>query len=121
MSPGHRKRAAARILARFGRVAAAGVALLVLAGVVLAALLLGGIEPLIATAYGQFLLAKLVIVTLLLLLAATNKWLLVPAFERGDARAPRQLRRSIALEIALVTAILLVTAALTTVSSPTSG
>ncbi|MGM0672069.1 copper resistance D family protein [Thioalkalivibrio sp.] len=112
---------AARILARFGQLAAFGVGLLVLAGVVLASLLLGGITPLLTTSYGQLLIGKVLIVGLLLLLAATNKWRLVPAFERGEPRAPGRLRRSIALEGTLVAAILLVTAVLTTVSSPANG
>ncbi|WP_019627456.1 CopD family protein [Thioalkalivibrio sp. AKL10] len=112
---------AARILARFGQVAMVGVGLLVLAGVVLAWWLLGGITPLLTTGYGQFLIGKVLIVALLLLLAAANKWRLVPAFERGEAGAPRRLRRSIALEGALVALILLLTAVLTTVSSPANG
>jgi len=111
-------RYAARLLARFGRIAMAGVGLLVLAGAVLAGLLLGGITPLLATDYGQLLLGKVGIVALLLLLAAANKWRLVPAFERGEATAPRRLRRSIALEMVLVGSILLVTAVLTSVTSP---
>ncbi len=114
-------RDAARILARFGQVAVFGVGLLVLAGVVLAALLLGGVTPLLTTGYGQFLIGKVLIVGLLLLLAAANKWRLVPAFERGEPLAPPRLRRSIALEGVLVAGILLLTAVLTTVSSPASG
>ncbi|WP_018174854.1 MULTISPECIES: copper resistance D family protein [unclassified Thioalkalivibrio] len=112
---------AVRILDRFGRVAVFGVGLLVLAGVVLAALLLGGVTPLLTTGYGQFLIGKVLIVALLLLLAASNKWRLVPAFERGEPRAPQRLRRSIAMEIGLVGLVLLVTAILTTVSSPANG
>ncbi|WP_017942764.1 MULTISPECIES: CopD family protein [unclassified Thioalkalivibrio] len=112
---------AARILARFGQVAVFGVGLLVLAGVVLAALLLGGVTPLFTTGYGQFLIGKVLIVGLLLLLAAANKWRLVPAFERGEPGAPGRLRRSIALEGSLVASILLLTAVLTTVSSPAGG
>ncbi|WP_018881395.1 CopD family protein [Thioalkalivibrio sp. ALE30] len=114
-------RDAARILARFGQVAVFGVGLLVLAGVVLAALLLGGVTPLLTTGYGQFLIGKVLIVGLLLLLAAANKWRLVPAFERGEPGAPGRLRRSIALEGGLVGSILLLTAVLTTVSSPAGG
>lgn len=63
----------------------------------------------------------MLIVALLLLLAASNKWRLVPAFERGEPRASQRLRRSIALEIGLVGLVLLVTAVLTTVSSPANG
>lgn len=112
---------AAGILARFGRIAALAVGLLVAAGLTLAWWLLGGVAPLLTTAYGQFLLTKILIVALLLLLAATNKWVLVPAFARGDPQAPRRLRRSIALEALLVAVILLVTAVLTTISGPANG
>ena len=112
---------AAQILARFGRVAMVVVGLLVLAGMVLAALLLGGFPALFTTDHGQFLLGKVWIVALLLLLAAANKWRLVPAFERGEPWASRRLRRSIALEGLLIVTVLLVTAVLTTVSSPANG
>lgn len=115
------QRQAAAILARFGRIAVWAVAALVLAGTTLAAFLLGGLAPLLSTAYGQFLLIKIALVAALLLLAASNKWRLVPAFHSGDSQAPRRLRRSIALEMALVTLILLLTGALTTLSSPSSA
>lgn len=112
---------AARILTRFGRIAAVGVGLLILAGITLAWWLLGGVTPLLTTGYGQFLLGKILLVGLLLALAATNKWHLVPAFEHGDPHASRRLQRSIVLEALLVLAILLLTAILTTVSAPASG
>jgi len=107
-----------RILARFGRVAAGAVGLLVAAGVVLGWLLAGGWGPLLTTGYGQVLVGKVSLVSFLLALAALNKWRLVPAFERGDAGAGRRLRRSIRLEIVLVMAVLLVTAFLTAATSP---
>ena len=108
----------ARILTRFGQLAMGGVGVLVLAGVTLATLLAGGLTPLLTTAYGQFLIGKVLIVAVLLLFAAANKWRLVPAFESGDATAPRRLQRSIALEVVLVVVILLITAVLTRVTSP---
>ena len=110
--------AAARILERFGRIALFVVGLLVLAGAVLAVLLAGGVTPLFTTAWGQFLLAKVLLVALLLLLAAVNKWRLVPAFSRGDTTARRRLRRSIAVEGMLVAAVLGMTAILTGITSP---
>lgn len=108
----------AHILTRFGQIAMGGVGLLLLAGVTLATLLTGGLTPLLTTGYGQFLIGKILIVAVLLLFAAANKWRLVPAFERGDATASRRLRRSIALEMALIAVILLITAVLTTMTSP---
>ncbi|HSP01282.1 MAG TPA: CopD family protein [Thioalkalivibrio sp.] len=106
------------ILTRFGRLASTAVLLLLLAGAVLAWLLAGGITPLFTTAYGQILLTKIAVVALLLGLAALNKLRLVPAYERGDPRAPARLRRSILIEGLLVAAVFLTTALLTTASSP---
>ncbi|ACL72292.1 copper resistance D domain-containing protein [Thioalkalivibrio sulfidiphilus HL-EbGr7] len=106
------------LLTRFGRLATTAVALLLLAGVAMAWLLAGGLFPLFTTAYGQILLAKIALVTLLLGLAALNKLRLVPAYERGDMRAPGRLRRSILLEGLLVSGVFLLTALLTTTSSP---
>ncbi|MCL7930989.1 CopD family protein [Halomonas llamarensis] len=107
-----------RILTRFGQIAKGGVGLLVLAGVALATLITGGLTPLLTTAYGQLLIGKVLIVGALMLFAAANKWRLVPAFERGEATAPRRLQHSIALEMVLVAIILLITAILTTATSP---
>ncbi|MFU8814385.1 MAG: copper resistance D family protein, partial [Pseudomonadales bacterium] len=112
---------AAVILARFGRIAALAVGVLLLSGLILAVLLLEGLASLFMTAYGHFLLAKIMIVAGLLALAAGNKWRLVPAFERGDTLASERLRRSIALEIGLVAAIVVATGTLTTLSSPAGG
>ncbi|WP_404413516.1 CopD family protein [Vreelandella aquamarina] len=108
----------ARILTRFGQIAMLVVGLLVIAGITLAAWLTGGPLALLTTDYGQLLAGKVMIVALLLLLAAANKWRWVPAFERGEVNASRQLQRSIALEILLVMFILVITATLTTTTSP---
>lgn len=111
-------RAIARLLSRFGRIAAGVVGLLLVAGAILGWMLLGGLLPLLTTGYGQLLSLKLLLVGILLGFAAWNKWRLVPAFERGDAAARARLRRSIRGEMLLVLAILLATALLTTTSSP---
>ncbi|HRQ64242.1 MAG TPA: CopD family protein [Xanthomonadaceae bacterium] len=108
----------ARILARFGRIGAAFVPVLLLAGVIVAWLLVGDWTTLVRTAYGQVLLGKVTLVGTLLLLAALNKWRLVPAMARGDPRAGPALRRSIVAEALLMSIILLITAALTTTTSP---
>jgi len=109
---------AAQILTRFGQIAMVVVGLLVVAGITLAAWLTGGPLALLTTDYGQLLAGKIMIVAILLLLAAANKWRWVPAFERGEINASRQLQRSIAVEILLVMVILLITAILTTTTSP---
>lgn len=109
---------AAAVLARFGRIGAVFVPVLLLAGGVLAWLLAGGLVPLFTTGYGQLLLAKLGLVVVLLGFAAANKWRLVPAFAEGRPGAAVALRRSIVTEGVLVAVILLVTAVVTTVTSP---
>jgi putative copper resistance protein D len=107
-----------RILSRFGRVAMVAVGLLVLSGLLLAWWLVRGLSPLLTTAYGQWLLAKVSLVCLLLGFAAWNKWRLVPSLERGTANARGRLRGSILAEISLVGGILLVTAVFTTLTAP---
>lgn len=119
---GHRDTViAARALSRFGKIGLLFVPLLLAAGLTLAWWLLGGLAAVFATAYGQLLLGKLVLVALLLGLAALNKWRLVPALARGEDRARRGLRRSILAEAALMAAILLLTALFTTLTSPRDG
>jgi copper resistance protein D len=109
---------AARVLVAFGRGASVTVGLLLAAAAALSWLLVGGIAPFLETGYGQTLLIKIALVLLLLALAALNKWRLVPAFERGEPNADRRLRRSIRGEGLLVLLILLVTALMTTTTSP---
>ena len=70
-------------------------------------------------AYGLLVLSKLGAFGLLLLLAAWNRWWAVPAMAAGDVpAAPMALRRSIAIEYLLLTAVLAVTAVLTSFYSP---
>ena len=111
-------REGAALLHRFGSLATGVVGLLVVAGVAFSWWLSGSIAALLGTAYGWTLIAKVGTVALLLGLAAQNKLRLVPALARGDRSAAAALRRSIAWEVALVAAILVATAALTTVTTP---
>jgi len=108
----------ARLLARFGRIAVGIVGLLLVAGAVLGWMLLGGLQPLLTTGYGQVLLVKLLFVLVLLGFAAWNKWRLVPSLECGAAKARGRLRGSILAEVSLVGGILLVTAVFTTLAAP---
>ena len=102
----------------FGRKALWVVPGLALAGVGLLLLLAGNPLNTLATPYGRFLAVKLAIFLLLLGLAAFNRLRLTPALEGGDAGARIRLRRSIEMEAAAVSAILLTTSTLTTLSSP---
>lgn len=102
--------------ARFGRVAGLVVGALVLAGLTLLWRLLGSASALWASAYGRMAACKLALVACLLGLAAYNRLALTPRLLAGDARAVLLLRRSVRAEIALAGAILVATAALTTLA-----
>ena len=108
----------AALLHRFGVIAGGGVALLVAVGASFAWLLSGSLAALLGTAYGWTLMAKVAVVGGLLGLAALNKLRLVPALRDGGPGAASALRRSIGWEIAAVALILLLTATLTSVTTP---
>ena len=109
---------AAAVLERFSSLAAVAVGGLIIAGSVLLWLLLGTIDAAVTSAYGQLVLLKLALVAGLLMLAAVNKLHLTPRIARGDVAAAARLRRSIWAEMALAGAVLIATAAFTTVVGP---
>jgi copper resistance protein D len=104
--------------ARFGRAAVGAVSLLLLAGVILLAALLGSASELWRSDYGRTACVKLTLVACLLAFAAFNKLRLTPRLTAGERAAARALRRSIAAEMAMAGAVFLATAALTTLSGP---
>ncbi|MEX3017959.1 CopD family protein [Gymnodinialimonas hymeniacidonis] len=108
----------AELLHHFGKLAAGGVAALVLAGTSLAWLLSGSTIALFGTAYGLALLVKVAIVAVLLGFAAWNKVRLVPALRAEKPGATHALRRSISMEMLAVVLILLATATITSVTTP---
>jgi len=69
----------------------------------------------LTSAYGQLLLLKLALVIGLLSISARHKFYVVPQLVDGGLL---RLRHSIGLQIALAALILLVTAALTTLTGP---
>lgn len=105
-------------LMRFSRSALAIIAVLVLAGTGLAWLqvLLPG--ELLATAYGNVLTTKVVLVAILLSLGALNRWKLAPLVRRGDVRALRWTRLSVGAELLLIALILALTAGLGELTPP---
>ena len=109
---------AAATLHRFGVIASGTVPLLILAGVGFAWLVSGSFTALLGTAYGWTLIGKIAVVATLLALAALNKLRLVPALEAGRPNAAAALRRSIAWEGLAVAVILVLTATLTTITTP---
>ena len=108
---------AARIVARYSAIAGFLVPLIALAGLSMAWLLTGSLTVL-RRPYGELLMMKLMLFSLLMALAAWNKWRLTPALASGEARAAVALRRSIRAEIILIAMVLSVTAALTALFSP---
>jgi copper transport protein len=110
--------AAAPLVARFSRRAVVAVMMLVVAGLIIAVLQVESLAGLVETRYGLLLLAKLGLVAILITLAAANKLRLSPALARALPGAAAALRRTIALEIALVLAILVATAMLGTTPPP---
>ena len=104
---------AAHLSEKFGRQAAVAVSALLIAGVILAWLLVGTWSNLFLTPYGQILLAKVAVVGLLLLLAAKNKLSIVPAMLSGDANAATKLRLAIKFEAACFVLIFVSVAILT--------
>ncbi|RBI82527.1 copper-binding protein [Rhodosalinus halophilus] len=102
----------------FGRQALWAVGLVVLGGG-LALALLGAARPsALASPYGQMFALKLLLVAGILAMAAFNRLSLTPALLASRPEASARLRRSIRAEAALILGVLLVTATLTTVSSP---
>ena len=93
-------------LARFSRAIPLVIVLLVVSGLWLAFVQLDRIAALWTTSYGQLLACKLACVTMLLALAAANRYRLVPKFETGGAAAARPLATAIALEFAIALLIL---------------
>lgn len=100
---------------RFGQAAAVIVPALVLAGLLMAWLLIGDLWLLASTSYGQTLAIKLLLVGLVLTLAAANKLRFVPAMQAGDEKAARHLARSIEIETIVILLVLAATATLTSV------
>ncbi|WP_334078618.1 CopD family protein [Microbulbifer sp. M83] len=101
-------------MARFGQQASWLVALLVICGTWVLYSLLGGFGALVQGSYGLAMLVKLALVASLLLLAAQNKWRLVPQLPNTAAG----LSGSIRAEMLVGTAILLATALLSTLTGP---
>jgi putative copper resistance protein D len=77
----------ARTVHRYGRLGFACVAVLVGSGVVNAAYTLGAPARLVDSAYGHLLLAKLALFTVILAVAAANRWWLTPAIAGATAHA----------------------------------
>lgn len=107
----------ASVAEKFGRLAGIIVLILLVAGIVMSWLLVGSIENLFGTSYGLVLLLKILTVSVLLLLAAANKFRFVPLLLDGQPQAASHLAKSIKYEIVLVLFIFAITAILTSTLS----
>ncbi|MEQ5807908.1 CopD family protein [Alteromonas sp. NFXS44] len=102
----------------FGRQASVLVSLLFIAGLILVTQLVNSFDDLLKSSYGQVLLLKLSLVICILAIAARHKLKLVPELKNRTGR--QLLSKSITIEMMIAFAILLVTAALTSVVGPAS-
>lgn len=114
------RRVASEVLASFSALAVWLVPVIALAGAALAALLLPDLGGLLRP-YGLLLLTKVGLFALLMGLAALNRLRLAPALAAGSGAAPARLRRSIALEYALICVVLAVTAVMSGIFSPAAS
>ncbi len=110
---------ASALIERFTAVATWLVPVILLAGIVMAVLLLPNLSAL-SEPYGKLLVAKVVGFALLMGLASANKWRLGPALVRGSQHSARWFRRSVAAEYVLIAAVLSITAVMTSFFSPGS-
>jgi copper transport protein len=125
--PADRSRLLAALLLRFSPLALACVVALAVTGSTMALLEMGGVSPLLHTAFGRAVLIKIVLLLALVVLGAVNRLRVVPALARlaSEGAAPgaagRLLRRTLRAEVALVVAVLGVTAALVSYAPPSTA
>lgn len=105
---------AEQLLEKFGKIASYIVPLLIVVGLIFAALILGSFSALFGSSYGITLIIKIAIVGLLLGLATLNKYLLVPQIAAQAQGSIWRLRAVIAIEALAFMGIFLMTAILTT-------
>lgn len=108
----------AAIAVRFGKIALALVALLLSAGAALLWALIRDAALFWSSDYGELMALKLLSVAALLGIAGVNRVYLTPRLLQGHANSVRRFRRSIQIEMAVGTLILLLTAAFTTIAGP---
>lgn len=84
-------------LAHFARTGSVVVAALILTGVV-NTLAIAGFPPVCQSGWTLLLAVKIALFSLMLALAAGNRWRIVPALERGETGAEARLRLSLLLE-----------------------
>ncbi len=107
-----------KIINDFSKKATLLVPLIFVAGIVMSVVLMNGVNFL-RDSYGQILLIKIAIFSLLMLIAALNKLRLGPDLEQGKPNAARYITTAITLEIILISIVVAGTTVLTGFYSPT--
>ena len=98
----------------FGKFAVVYIGILILTGLIFSYILLGGILPLITSTYGNVLLIKLFIVSMILIFGAINKFKILPEIKKDLIIGQIKLKNSINIEIILSVLVLFTTSMLTT-------
>jgi putative copper resistance protein D len=117
---------AVRILSRFSGMGYVAVAVLTASGSISSWFLIGSLPHLIDTSYGQLLLLKLGLFGLMLLLALSNRFWLVPAIAQsktatGSERLLARLRRQVGEELVLGLLVVGIVSVLGTLSPAVHG
>jgi len=117
-SPACDPRVTEDVLLRFSGMGYIAVALLIASGAVNSWYLIGSVDALVGTAYGQLLLVKLCLFTSMLALAASNRFWLVPALRNSETARSHDslatLRRHVLGEEVLGLFVILIVSALGT-------
>lgn len=108
---------AGSLVARFSSHATTLVPAIFVAGSIMSVLFVRSAAEL-ATPYGAMIVGKTVAFGVLMILAARNKWRFGPRLLAGDAAAALGLKRAIGAEWLLIAAVLVATAAMTTLFAP---
>jgi putative copper export protein/methionine-rich copper-binding protein CopC len=116
LDPAHRGSSVAALVRAFSPVALLFAGLLVLTGAVATLIHVGSVDALLGSRYGTLLLIKLAIFALVFGTGAYNYLRVQPAL--GNDTATARLRRSAGFELAVGTAVLLVTAVLVATARP---
>ncbi len=109
-------REAARLVEAWARAATWFVGGLILAGALLAWLLVGSLKTLVTTTYGWILMIKLALVGVLLAFAAWHRFRLTPALAADRPGAGRRLAISIGWEIVFMVLVFWAVAEMTSIS-----
>lgn len=108
------------LLTRFSVAGSIAVGLMVTTGFYVTYRLTGFSIEEFLSAYGQYLLLKIVFVLSILFVAALNKWRFVPELEGFDVASRLNMRQSLRIEVLLSAIVLVITAYVSSQLSPMS-